>query len=1196
MKVAEAHKSNAARNHIQAKQQPFFKKEGENGFFSKSNETATPFFEHATIQPKLTIGEPNDKYEIEADAMADQVVQKLEEPSIEANALENKKEDAVQTKPIDTIAIQAKCNECDDEEKLQKKEEDEITETDVEVQEKAIFESNTEQIEAEVQTKQESSDNLSWDNISAVGGIGTSTLQPEIQAKCNACEEEEQVQKKEEDEIAETDVEVQEKPIFESNTEQPEVEVQAKPLEIITSSPDIVSSNVETGPQLLETVQPKSQIQQSTPVNISKVIEPEDQQESEEELSETGEEIHRKIEAGDTPELPEDDESTIQAKSDNSLVNSGNSLQNRLNSSKGTGSPLSSNVRDGMGNAFGADFNNVRVHTGSEAVQMSKDLGAQAFTHGSDIYFNESKFDTNSNSGKHLLAHELTHTIQQGSSKPSIQKNNEPSPIIRSIARVLNWIPGVDTNVEEVIERGSAIYVHQLSDEQIRSATKDQRINLIVILNKQNWVGPLDESLIEFIWSTFSGEGRLLDVVTEHIEVWKESSEKGATLDEFPEITILKAKFEEDVKHRANQYLEQNREHINSELRRLGLAQIDDDRSEHLPPTMNVRFRRRRSLSEQQTTYLQEIQRASLHVTRAQQGIADLVNIPVGYNREGHSTGGSSVGYDNVQANFNPNRPPESAPNGDESPPFASWSETKRQYDRLTAVISNFSNQYPSVFSLVEQERIDDLVGASNNEDAVQAIDRSLRFTYGKINESDSKIETDDLHWEDLIPIHQQVYDNGVSEYTSVYWGDENGIERWAAEKSIEDHEDQEFWIQIGLTTLAAAAFVIAELATFGTATFFIAAGVGLGATFAQAAIGWEEYFDMADAAQTSVNNELSLISEETVDGQLTTAVIDTVFAFIDIYGVTRGARAATTVGREALEQSERRLAEELAQSVTEQAGRREATEQTGRELLEEAGEETIEQGSRSFISILAQRLRSFGESLRDWGRRVFDRYRFRSYEVTIEGNYLILYGIRSRIRLARIRKGSVERWFIENDDVLRGLRHSRSSQLGRATSAAAQGDEALRNLLRGNAIRLSEEIGEEAIEAIIETAYPNAVRLFRGSGSGVLDLVYRLPGGRILIVEAKGGTGRLGSRLLEEGVRAQQGTASYLRDILRSMIRRGGTHETAAREILEAWRNGRLTYQLGKVSIPRGTGPLRGSIRDFVLGALDLSDEALGL
>jgi hypothetical protein len=69
-----------------------------------------------------------------------------------------------------------------------------------------------------------------------------------------------------------------------------------------------------------------------------------------------------------------------------------------------------------MESGFGSDFGNVRIHTDSTAVQMNQELGAHAFTNGSDIYFNQGKYQPNSKDGQHLLAHELTHTVQQGAS------------------------------------------------------------------------------------------------------------------------------------------------------------------------------------------------------------------------------------------------------------------------------------------------------------------------------------------------------------------------------------------------------------------------------------------------------------------------------------------------------------------------------------------------------------------------------------------------------------------------------------------------------------------------------------------------------------------------------------------------------------------------------------------------------------
>ena len=84
-----------------------------------------------------------------------------------------------------------------------------------------------------------------------------------------------------------------------------------------------------------------------------------------------------------------------------------------LNASKGGGSPLPQGTRSFMENAFSTDFSGVKTHTGSQASEMSKRINARAFTYGNDIYFDEGQYNLDSAQGMHLLAHELTHTIQQ---------------------------------------------------------------------------------------------------------------------------------------------------------------------------------------------------------------------------------------------------------------------------------------------------------------------------------------------------------------------------------------------------------------------------------------------------------------------------------------------------------------------------------------------------------------------------------------------------------------------------------------------------------------------------------------------------------------------------------------------------------------------------------------------------------------
>ena len=141
---------------------------------------------------------------------------------------------------------------------------------------------------------------------------------------------------------------------------------------------------------------------------------------SEEEVQEAGEEeIQRKpIFESAVPPAEDEPGGPVQRQSDSasSTTPASSDFSSQLNSSKGGGSPLPADTRTEMEDAFGADFSNVRVHTGGESERMSESINAQAFTHGSDIYFNSGKFNTDSNEGKHLLAHELTHTVQQGES------------------------------------------------------------------------------------------------------------------------------------------------------------------------------------------------------------------------------------------------------------------------------------------------------------------------------------------------------------------------------------------------------------------------------------------------------------------------------------------------------------------------------------------------------------------------------------------------------------------------------------------------------------------------------------------------------------------------------------------------------------------------------------------------------------
>ena len=114
----------------------------------------------------------------------------------------------------------------------------------------------------------------------------------------------------------------------------------------------------------------------------------------------------------------------VQSKSKNGGGIATNVLTTKLNNTKGGGSPLLASTNQFMNNAFGNDFSGVRVHTGSNSIQMNQGLNARAFTHGSDVYFNKGEYSPNPSEGKRLLRHELAHVVQQSGVKPKIQRNS----------------------------------------------------------------------------------------------------------------------------------------------------------------------------------------------------------------------------------------------------------------------------------------------------------------------------------------------------------------------------------------------------------------------------------------------------------------------------------------------------------------------------------------------------------------------------------------------------------------------------------------------------------------------------------------------------------------------------------------------------------------------------------------------------
>ncbi len=145
--------------------------------------------------------------------------------------------------------------------------------------------------------------------------------------------------------------------------------------------------------------------------------------------AESGEKVEEKLQKKAEPGLPEKEDEIIQGK-DAGTENVPGVFMRNLENQKGGGFSIPDNIRTYMESGFSHDFGNVKLHSDAGSVQMNRQLKSQAFAHGSDIYFNEGKYNPGTKEGTHLLAHELTHVIQQGKAKtkkPAGQLNKPPA-------------------------------------------------------------------------------------------------------------------------------------------------------------------------------------------------------------------------------------------------------------------------------------------------------------------------------------------------------------------------------------------------------------------------------------------------------------------------------------------------------------------------------------------------------------------------------------------------------------------------------------------------------------------------------------------------------------------------------------------------------------------------------------------------
>ncbi|MAZ28350.1 MAG: hypothetical protein CL868_14905 [Cytophagaceae bacterium] len=207
-------------------------------------------------------------------------------------------------------------------------------------------------------------------------------------------------------------------------------------------SPATPSVQLKSEKPIAQSITPYVQLKEAEEETVQHKEDEEIQKTEEEEIQKQEEE--ESIQPKDDEDVQMEEEEEVQSKEEEEevqMLRIGNTpgpvnmnISSQLRSARGTGQQLPQGTRQQMESGFGTDLSGVRIHDGSTAAQMNQQLGAKAFTNGSDIYFNQGNFKPGTREGDTLLAHELTHTIQQGAVAP----NAQPQQAGENLAKTAN--------------------------------------------------------------------------------------------------------------------------------------------------------------------------------------------------------------------------------------------------------------------------------------------------------------------------------------------------------------------------------------------------------------------------------------------------------------------------------------------------------------------------------------------------------------------------------------------------------------------------------------------------------------------------------------------------------------------------------------------------------------------------------------
>ncbi|MBB4761757.1 DUF4157 domain-containing protein [Amorphoplanes digitatis] len=554
------------------------------------------------------------------------------------------------------------------------------------------------------------------------------------------------------------------------------------------------------------------------------------------------------------------------------------------------GDALPAGQRAGLEGGLGVSLDGVRVHGGEPAAEAADSVGAAAFTVGQHIFLGRG------GAAPDVVAHEVVHTVQNRGipAAPAVAAGTpttDPAGAVETeavsiaarlasgagagaqvtgrgpaaVAGAWRWAPDTRTprqQIDDALRSEDADDVKAISNVYL--ATVDERIKLLEILVDQWWAGNSDELKMEEIWGSFGSS--VLAVAGPRQRLWDNCVDKGADLDELPEIERVNAGFVADVTALARQFLELNAKAIEAEVGSYGL-----------PPSGSAPA----APTAAQTAQVMDLQKIAQSVALLQLAQEQARATPVGYEVHVESIAPDAPAVVTViPAMFDPNKPPQLTEDPDIflTPTFHAdlqpYEPIRKAYAETEALLAVILKGYPAIYAVTRanSSAATERFAAMNPAAARAELSTGLHAVLGSIASAQEKLG-DDLDPLDLLPLHEQLY-HGTRGASGVDW---TGVmaQRLAREQ-VKDHELYLALRAMGLQLGSQLLFILAPFTGGATlALAFVLGGVTLAGV--QWSMSGDHYRALADAAGTAATPGTELVTNEQVAAAEAAHTADTV-------------------------------------------------------------------------------------------------------------------------------------------------------------------------------------------------------------------------------------------------------------------------------------------------------------------------------